>query len=290
MTQLFVLLITVLTAMACALMGNFLVLRRLSLVGDAISHAVLPGIIIAFFFAGSLESPLFFLFAVVFAVLMAVIIQWIVERSRVSQESIIGIVFTALFALGVVLLVRYVDNVHLDQDAVLYGQVEFSAWNKLVVRGVDLGPRSLWTMGAVFILNLLAILGFYKELKITTFDPGAADSLGISSKKMHYLIVILTSITIVAAFEAVGAILVVALLVVPAATAFLVSNRLHYMILLSLFFALLSGIGGYLFAIFIDGSVAGSVAMVAGVLLMLIVLVNKGIIFFLKRKRTAGNL
>lgn len=264
MTQILVLIITVVTALALSLIGNFLVLRRLALMGDAISHAVLPGIVVAFFIVGHLESPLFFLLAVVFAVLMTVLIQFIVERVQVSQESVIGIVFTFLFALGVVLLVRYAGNVHLDQDAVLYGNVEFSAWNRWEIFGIDIGPRSLWMMGIVFCVDVLCMLLFWKEFKMVTFDPELAKSLGFSPKKMHYLLMILTALTVVAAFEAVGAILVVAFLVVPAATAYLLCKRLIMMVVLSGFFAILASVFGFLFALQLDVSIAGSVAMMLG--------------------------
>lgn len=274
MTELFVLIIIVLTAVGCSLVGNFLVLRKLSLMGDAISHAVLPGIVVAFLFVGHLDSPLFFLMAVFFAVLMAFFIQWITDRVSISRESVIGIVFTALFALGVLMLVQFADNVHLDQDAVLFGSVEFSALNRFEVFGVDIGPRSLWMMGTVFLVNLVLILIFYKEFKLTTFDPGLARSLGFSVKKMHYLLMIMTAITVVAAFEAVGAILVVALLVVPAATAYLLSQRLVVMMFLSAFFAAVAAVAGFWFALYFDVSTAGSVAMMAGLGLMIVVIAN----------------
>lgn len=289
MTQFLVLIITIITAMACALIGNFLVLKRMSLMGDAISHAVLPGIVIAFFISGTLESPLFFLFAVIFAVMMAGAIQWITDRVRVSRESVIGIVFTFLFALGVVLLVRYAGNVHLDQDAVLYGSVEFSAWNKFVVAGVDIGPRALWEMGLVLLVNSLLVGAFWKELKITTFDPVMAESVGISVKKMHYLLMSMTAVTVVAAFEVVGAILVVALLVVPAVTAYLLSEKLFVMILWSMVFALMASVGGYLFAVAVDGSIAGAVASAAGLILM-IVFIGLKMSLWLKRSNYTSKL
>lgn len=275
MTGIFVLIIIVLTSIACAMIGNFLVLRKLSLMGDAISHAVLPGIVIAFFVSGTLDSSMFFVFAVLFALIMSMIIQWFSDHIRVSRESIIGIVFTALFALGVILLVQFADNIHLDQDAVLFGQVEFSAFHRLIIQGVDLGPLALWNMGFVLALNILFVSLFYKELKISSFDSQLSDSLGFSSKKIHNLIMVLTAITVVAAFEAVGAILVVALLVVPAATAYLISTNLSQMIVLSFFFAVISSVLGYYFAIFVDGSIAGSVAMILGSLLFVVLFLQK---------------
>lgn len=276
MTELFVLIIIVLTAVGCSLVGNFLVLRRLSLMGDAISHAVLPGIVVAFLFIGHLDSPLFFIMSVIFAVFMAIFIQWITDRVTISRESVIGIVFTALFALGVLMLVQFADNVHLDQDAVLFGSVEFSALNRFVVFGMDIGPRSLWMMGFVLLTNLILVGLFYKEFKISTFDPALARSLGFSVKKMHYLLMVMTAITVVAAFEAVGAILVVALLIVPAATSYILSERLGFMIILSAIFAAISALAGFWFALYFDVSTAGSVAMMCGVIMFLVV-VSKAI-------------
>lgn len=276
-----VLLITIITAIACSLIGNFLVLRKLSLIGDAISHAILPGLLIAFFIVGTLDSPLFFALAVVFALGMTMIIQFLVDQVKVSQESIIGIVFTLFFAIGVILLVQFAENVHLDQDAVLYGQVEFSAINHLKAFGQDLGPRSLWTMGFVFILNLVSILLFYKEFKLVSFDPGLSKSLGFNARKVHYLMMALTSITVVAAFEAVGAILVVALLVVPPMTAYLFAKKLSGMLILSAIFAFMAAVGGYYMAVYVDGSIAGSVATISGVLLFLMLAVSR----FLNRSR-----
>lgn len=278
-----VLLITIITAIACSLIGNFLVLRKLSLIGDAISHAILPGLLIAFFIVGTLDSPLFFALAVIFALGMTMIIQFLVDQVKVSQESIIGIVFTLFFAIGVILLVQFAENVHLDQDAVLYGQVEFSAINHLKAFGHDFGPRSLWTMGFVFILNLVSILLFYKEFKLVSFDPGLAKSLGFNARKVHYLMMALTSITVVAAFEAVGAILVVALLVVPPMTAYLFAKKISGMLILSAVFALLSALGGYYLAVYVDGSIAGSVATISGVLLFSMLAVSR----FLNRARNS---
>ena len=274
MTGIFVLIIIVLTSIACSLIGNFLVLRKLSLMGDAISHAVLPGIVFAFILAGTLDSSLYLPFAIIFAVLMSLIIQWFSDRISVSRESIIGIVFTALFSIGVILLVQYADNVHLDQDAVLFGQVEFSAFNKLIINGLDLGPIAIWNMGIVLFLNILFVALFYKEFKISSFDSEFSDSVGFSSRKIHYLIMILTSITVVAAFEAVGAVLVVALLVVPAATSFLISKQLLRMILFTFVFALLAAVSGYYFAIYLDASIAGSVSMCLGLIMFLVVVIQ----------------
>lgn len=270
MTELIIFTVSLLSALTCALLGNFLVLRKMSLMGDAISHAVLPGIVCAYLLVGGLESPLFFVLAVSFGLLLTFFVQMINEKVKISSESIIGIVFTFLFALGVILLVQFANNVHLDQDAVLFGHVEFSAWRKLIVAGVDLGPRSLWTMAGTLLFNVLIISLFYKELKLSTFDPGFAHSVGISTKKIHYLLMLMTSVTVVAAFEVLGSILVVALLVVPSASAYILAKNLSSMIVLSLVFAFLAVLFGFSFALSLDASISASIAVFSGLILFLI--------------------
>lgn len=281
-----VLLIVIVTSLSCALIGNYLVLKKLSLLGDAMSHAVLPGIIIAYFMAGqTLDSPLFFIIAVLFCIMMASMIEFISTRSIIREEAAIGVVFTALFALGVILLVQFADNVHLDQDAVLFGQVELAQFERIYINDNDIGPRSLWVMGGVFVLLFAVITTFYKELKVSTFDPAFSNSIGFSSRFIHYIIVLLTSITVIAAFEAAGTILVLALLIVPAATAYICSENLLSVLILSLIFALLSSILGYLLALQLDGSIAGSVAAVSGGVLILIAIAQKIWTSFFQQKK-----
>jgi len=267
-----VMIIVVLAALSCALVGNFLVLRKLSLMGDAISHAVLFGIVMAFFIAGTLHSIWFFILSVIFAVFLGFIVQWIVDRVSLSRESIIGVVFTFFFALGVLLIVQFAGNIHLDTHAVLFGSVEFSVFERIILFGIDVGPKAMWTLGVVLLVNMLLVKLFYKELKMTTFDPNFANSVGISPKLMHYLVMFLTSLTVVTAFEAVGAILVVALLVVPVVAAYVFNKKFNLMLGYSLLFALLSSVLGYFFAVYFDVSIAGSVAFISGVILCFVVL------------------
>lgn len=274
MTLFLVLMITILTSLACAVVGNLLVLRRLSLMGDAMSHSMLPGIVLAFLLVGTLSSPVFFLFAVIFALVMSVSVDFLTEKARIFQESSIGIVFTTLFALGVILLVRYANNVHIDEHAVLYGNVEFAAFNKLIISGVDLGPKAFWVMGLSLFLNLAVIILFYKEFKLTIFDPATSKSLGISPRVLHYLMIFLVSMTVVLAFEITGVILVVALLIIPGAAASLIAKNLWQMVVFSMGFAVLSSVSGFAFAIWIDSSIAGAVAMMSGVWLMVGVLLK----------------
>jgi manganese/zinc/iron transport system permease protein len=183
-----------------------------------------------------------------------------------------GIVFPAMFALGTILISRFFAQVHLDTDAILYGNIEFSAFDRLIWSGRDLGPQSLWVMGILLVINISVLSLLYKELKISTFDPALAQSLGISPVLVHYLLMLLLSITTVGAFTAVGAILVVALVIVPAATAYLLTERLLHMMIASTIIGALGAIGGYWMAIWMDGSIAGGIVTMLGILFALALL------------------
>ena len=208
----------VLSAVACALVGNFLVLRRMSMLGDAISHAVLPGLAAAFLITGSRDSLGMFLGAAVVGVLTAVLTEWIRGFGKVDEGAAMGVVFTGLFALGLIMIVQAADRVDLDPSCVLYGAIEATPLDRINVFGYDV-PRVVVTLSAVLVVNLLAVVLFFKELKISAFDPALAKSLGINATLMHYLLMTLVAVTAVASFESVGNILVVAMFVVPPAAA-----------------------------------------------------------------------
>jgi manganese/zinc/iron transport system permease protein len=259
-------------AASCALVGSFLVLRRMSLLGDAISHSVLPGIVIAFLLTGS-RAPLPM---IVGAGLLGVLTVFLVERlqhsRRLYEDASIGVVFPALFALGVILVSRYTGQVDLDLDCVLYGEIAYAPWDRLYWGEQSLGPRSLWINGGVLILNLAIVGAFYKELKLASFDPGLATALGYPPLRLHYLLMSAVSITVVGSFESVGAILVVAMLVVPAASAYLLSDRLGHMLLLAVAIGIASVAAGYGFAWAWDASIAGGIATATGALFLLALL------------------
>src|SRR5687768_3645053 len=262
----------ILCAMSCALLGNFLVLRKMSMMGDAISHAVLPGLAIAFLVTHSRESLPMFIGAAIVGVLTALFTQWINRFGRVEESASMGVVFTSLFAIGLILIVRAADHVDLDPGCVLYGAIEMVPLDVRNVFGFQV-PRAVVTLAIVFAANLLFVLLFYKELKISSFDPELATTLGMNATVMHYLLMTFTAITTVAAFESVGSILVVAMLIVPAAAAHLLTDRLASMIVVSLVLAVLSALGGHVAALtvptwfgFSDTSTAGMMAVVAGVL------------------------
>ncbi|MFZ6030791.1 MAG: metal ABC transporter permease [Chloroflexota bacterium] len=271
-SQIEIQLIAAITAAACALPGVILVLRRMSMLSDAISHTVLLGIVIGFFITEDLASPLLVFGAAAVGVL-TVSLTSLLERTRLFKEdAAIGLVFPALFSIAVLLISRYAGNVHLDTDAVLVGELAFAPFDRFIVFGRDLGPRGLYVMLGILLANLLFITLFYKELKLTTFDAGLAASLGFAPVLLHYILMSLVSLTVVGAFDVVGSILVVALIVTPPAAAYLLTDHLGRMIGLSVLIGALSAIGGYWLASLLDASIAGSMATMAGIIFFLVFL------------------
>ena len=206
--------IAAVVAVACALPGVFLVLRRMALMSDAISHAILLGIVLAFFVTEDLASPLLIVAAAITGVITVALVELLHGTGLVREDAAIGIVFPALFSGGVILISRYAGSVHLDTDAVLLGELAFAPFERLSVLGYSL-PKSLWVMGGILLINLIFITLFYKELKLATFDAGLAAALGFSPVLVHYGLMTLVSVTAVGAFDAVGSILVVALMIAP---------------------------------------------------------------------------
>lgn len=269
----------VLCAAACALPGAILVLRRMSMMGDAISHAVLPGIAVAFLITQSRAPLSMFVGAAIIAVITALLVQWIRELGKTDGGTAMGIVFTTLFAIGIILMRQTADKVHLDADCVLYGVIEDAAGAMLTIAGVTL-PRPVWVNGGMFLLNLFLIVLLYKEFKISAFDPALASTLGINARLMHYLLMIMTAATAVAAFESVGTILVIAMLIVPAATAYLLTERFGVMLLLSVAIGMVAAALGHVSAItvptwfgFSDTVTAGMMACMSGVIFAVVWLV-----------------
>jgi len=268
MNTLWIILTGSLVAASCGFLGCFLILRRMAMLGDAISHAVLPGIVIAFLMSGS-RDPLPMLIGAMVAGLLTVFLIQSLHQSGVKTDAAIGVTFTALFSVGVVLVSLYTQQVDLDLDCVLYGEIAYVPWDTWQWGTMDMGPRAVWLIGGVFLLSLLIVGLFYKEIKLCSFDPAMAAAVGIPVLFFHYLLMGLVSLTTVASFESVGAILVVAMLVVPAATAYLLTDRLPVMLFLSMGVGILSACGGYLLATWLDSSIAGAMTAVAGLLFLL---------------------
>ncbi|MEZ4857235.1 MAG: metal ABC transporter permease [Flavobacteriaceae bacterium] len=284
-------LIAVIVAIACAIPGVFLVLRKMALISDAISHSILPGIVIGFFITQDLNSPLLILLAALTGVITVVLVEVIQKTGLVKEDTAIGLVFPSLFSVGVILIAKNANDVHLDVDAVLLGELAFAPFDRFLISGMDLGPKSLWVMGTILILTIVLLFLFFKELKVSTFDKGLAATLGFSPFIMHYGLMSISSITVVGAFDAVGAILVVAFMIAPSATAYLLTSNLKKMILLSILFGAFSAISGYWLAHFLDASISGSMTTVLGLLFLGVYLFapKKGLLSVLYRQKQQRN-
>lgn len=257
-------------AAACGLVGNYLILRRMALVGDAISHSVLPGLVIAFLAAGTRSSGAMFAGALLAGIVTTVIIEAIHRNSRIKQDSAIGIAFTTLFAIGVILISLFAGQVDLDQECVLYGEIgSVPLEESAVIGGMALGPAALVRMGIVLVVTIVLIVLFYKELLVSSFDPGLASSLGINATVMHYGLMCWLSVVVVSAFESVGAILVIAMLILPGATATLLSQRLRVIMAITVVHCAMSSLLGVHLAYWLNCSMAAAM-VVAGAMLFVL--------------------
>ncbi len=280
-------LIASLVAIACAIPGTFLVLRKMAMISDAISHSILPGIVIGFFITQDLNSPLLILLAAITGIITVVLVEYIQKTGLVKEDTAIGLVFPILFSIGVILIAKNANDVHLDVDAVLLGELAFAPFDRLLIAGMDVGPKSLWVIGCILLITIGLLFAFFKELKISTFDVGLAASLGFSPAVIHYGLMTVSSVTTVGAFDAVGAILVVALMIAPAATAYLLTNNLKHMLAYAICFGVFSALSGYWLAHWLDASIAGSITTMLGLIFLMVYLFapKKGIIAVLYREK-----
>lgn len=263
--QIEIALIASVVAVACAVLGVFLVLRRMAMMSDAISHVVLLGIVLAFFVTKDISSPFLILAATITGVVTVSLVEVLNRTRLVKEDAAIGLVFPALFSLAVILISLFAGDVHLDTDAVLLGELAFAPFNRFIIFGYDIGPSALIVMGVILALNLLFITLLYKELKLATFDVGLAAALGFAPGLIHYGLMTLVSFTAVGAFDAVGSVLVVAFMVAPPATAYLLTNRLGLMILYSAGIGVVSALSGFWLALTLNANISGSMATMAGV-------------------------
>ena len=294
-TTFWIVLMGFLITAACGMIGNYLILRRMALVGDAISHSVLPGLAIAFLLAHSLKTVPMFIGALAAGLLTTVMIELIHKKTRVKQDSAIGITFSTLFAIGVILIsFGQMEAIHLDAECVLYGEIALVPLDlpvqtqlgpgtlsvvekipglnsELFLSGntLTIAPPAVIRMAVVTGVTLLLILVFYKELLVTSFDSGLSSSLGINATTVHYALMAMLSVIIVSAFEAVGAILVIAMLILPGATASLLAHRLPPMFGITVLHAALSAVGGVHLATWLNCSPAGAMVVAGSVLFAL---------------------
>ncbi|MEL7145703.1 MAG: metal ABC transporter permease [Bacteroidota bacterium] len=267
MDGLYIIITGALVAISCGLLGCFLILRKMAMIGDAISHAVLPGIVIAYFISGDRDTIPMLVGAGLLGITATFLIEYFHQKGRLQTDASIGVTFTWLFALGVILISAFAGQVDIDQECVLYGEIGLIELDVLFFfNNTVMIPRVFLIMLFITIMVLAFIIIGYRGLYLTTFDPVYAATIGISTAFWHYLLMGFVSLTTVASFEAVGAILVVAMIVVPPATAYLLTEKLLPMLLLTTLFGVLTAIGGYYLAVWIDGSIAGAMATVAGLI------------------------
>lgn len=263
---------------SCGLIGTYIMLRRMSLIGDALAHAVLPGVVVSFMVAGKSEAALF-IGAVVSGILTVLLIGFVNRNSKIKEDTSIGIIFTGAFALGI-LMVSQLKQVHIDLSSYLFGDV----------LGVSTGDITL-SMIIMFVIILCIVL-FYKQLLLTSFDPTMAMTIGISTTLVHYMLMTLLSMSIVAGLQSVGVILIIAMLITPPATAYLLSNNLKKILLLSAMFGTISAITGLYLSYHFNFASGASIVLVAVALFMLAFLFSpkEGVVTKLFRRRSASKL
>lgn len=280
-------LIAVIVAVACSIPGVFLVLRKMAMMSDAITHTILLGIVLAFFVVEDLNSPFLIIGATAVGVLTVYLVEILNRTKLVAEDSAIGIVFPLLFSIAIIIISKYAGSIHLDTDSVLLGELAFAPFDRLKIGGVDIGAKSIYSMGIILLINATFVGLLFKELKIATFDAGLAATLGFAPTLIHYALMTSVSITAVGAFQAVGSILVIAFMVGPPITAYLLTDDLKKMLFISAGLGAINAISGYQVAALFDVSIAGSMAMTTGITFALVFIFapERGIITVLRRRK-----
>ncbi|MGA1249254.1 MAG: metal ABC transporter permease [Candidatus Kapaibacteriota bacterium] len=259
-----------LTAIACAIAGSFLIVRNSSMISDAISHAVLPGIVAAFLITGSRTGLPVMIGAASVGLLTTFIIEFLHRKGKLQADASIGITFTMLFAIGIIMITAFAGNVDIDPECVLYGEIAYVPLDMIPLWGFEI-PYAVLMMGGVLLFTILVFALGYRQFLAASFDPGHAESIGINTTFWHYLLMSCVSFITVAAFDVVGAILVVALFIVPPATAFLFLKQLHHIMIVASLFGIIAAIGGYALADSLNGSIAGAMAAMTGLQLLIVI-------------------
>ena len=265
-----VMLLAVVTAVTCALPGVFLVLRGQSMLVDAMSHAVLPGIVVGTILSGSTHSPIMVVCAALMGLVVVLGAQQLDRTRLLTGDASQGVIFPVLFALGILLLSTTLSHIHICQDTVLTGALNLMALSPehIIIGGYDIGPRTMWQLLAVCALNAIFIAVFFRVLKTDTFDGDFAATIGFPVRAVELGLMMLVSLTVVAAFNAAGAILVIALMVVPAATAILFARSLRHLLVLTLLIAVAEALLGFVLALYLDLATSAMMAFTDGVVFL----------------------
>jgi manganese/zinc/iron transport system permease protein len=268
--ELIIIITACLVAVSSSIIGCFLILRKMAMVGDAISHSVLPGIVIAFILGGKLGSWYLLVGAAVFGIITTFLIEFFNKKGGMQHDATIGVVFTSLFAFGIILVTVYARDVDIDQDCVLYGELDHVAFEEGITLFGQIIPYTIVRLSVMLVGVITLVVIGYRGLFLTTFDPAYAATLGISVMAWHYMLMASVSLSTVLSFGSVGAILVVAFLITPPATAYLLTDKLKPMIFLSVGFGITGSVIGYYFATAIDGATSAAIASVLGAQFILV--------------------
>lgn len=265
MTDLIIIATAALVAINTSILGCFLIMRKMTMIGDAISHAVLPGIVIAYFLTNSRASFPMLVGAAASGMLVTYFIQFFNKTVKLQNDASIGISYTFLFAVGIVMISLFGTDVDLDQECVLYGEIAYVSLDNITFMGRNIGPRQIWILGTTLLLVVTGVVVAYRPLILTTFDEGFAAALGFNVVFWQYYLMAGVSLTTVVSFESVGAVLVIAFLAGPPATAYLLTRDFKKMIYLSILLGMSASFIGYYLSVWINGSIAGAITTVIGI-------------------------
>ena len=271
MESFYIILTGTLVSISCGLLGCYLVLRKVAMIGDAIAHSLLPGIVGMFLLSGSRNPITMLIGAMLVGIFTTFVIEFLQRRIHLQSDASIGVVFTSFFAVGIIMISLYAHKVDLDQDCVLYGEISsvpLDLW--ITESGMNMGPRVLYILGIVTLFVIFFIKISYRALFLTSFDSGFATSLGVKVSTWHYILMGMVSFTTVTSFESVGSVLVVGFLIIPPSTAYLLTNSLKNMLYITCLIGFIDSTAGYYLAKFFNGSVSGAITSVAGFVFLLV--------------------
>lgn len=272
-----ILYILIVVALACSLLGTILLMRSSLMIADAISHTILLGIVIAFYFTEDLSSPYLIIGATLFGVITVVAIDLLTKTGRMQNDAAIGLVFPLFFSLAVIIISKYYTNVHLDIDMVLLGQVELAPLRQIEIFSIAM-PQALFIGLIILGVNLLFVLVTYTALKIRLFDETFAKTIGINVALIDLVLMTLVSLTAVTSFESVGSILVIALMATPGMTARCFTNKFSTLLITSALIAVFNSVLGYYIGLQLDTSISSMVAVTGFATFLVVFLVTNIII------------
>lgn len=268
--ELWTLAIALVTSVVCALCGSLLLVNRQAMVSEGLSHAVLPGLVLAFILLRDYNSPWLLFAAAASGLLMVWLTQLLQNTRLLDTDAGLGIVFAGMFSLGILLVSSNLRNTHFHADCIIDGNLALAPLDRWTCFGIDLGPRSWNLMLLMFLVVTSFITLCFKELKVTIFDPLLAGQFGLRPRALQFLWLTLVSLTTVAAFDVAGSILIVALMIAPPAAAYLLTDRLSGLLVISAAIAVVSSVGGFYLALALDVSPTGPIASFAGVVFLVV--------------------